>query len=173
MQTFLPHRSFGASASALDSKRLGKQRVETMQIMMALVDNGGLRGGWTKHPASRMWHGHLGWLMAYQDAFCREWTEIRGFRDSCWRKTLANLSRDEQGLRDWKNIREGKAELVDRPWFLDSPALRQSHRDNLVRKAPETYLPLFGPLRSDLSYPWTESATAELAAELRLPISDG
>lgn len=37
MQTFLPYPNFKASAFALDSKRLGKQRVENMQIMSAIL----------------------------------------------------------------------------------------------------------------------------------------
>jgi len=36
MQTFLPFPDFEESAYALDQKRLGKQRVETLQIMQAL-----------------------------------------------------------------------------------------------------------------------------------------
>ena len=33
MQTFLPYADFLASAKALDQKRLGKQRVETIQVL--------------------------------------------------------------------------------------------------------------------------------------------
>ena len=36
MQTFLPYPNFVASARALDTKRLGKQRVDTRQIQNAL-----------------------------------------------------------------------------------------------------------------------------------------
>lgn len=37
MQTFLPYADFRASAHVLDRQRLGKQRVETLQIMQALL----------------------------------------------------------------------------------------------------------------------------------------
>lgn len=37
MQTFLPYPNFKASARVLDTKRLGKQRVENLQIMSALL----------------------------------------------------------------------------------------------------------------------------------------
>lgn len=37
MQTFLPYSNFTSSAFVLDSKRLGKQRVENMQLMSALT----------------------------------------------------------------------------------------------------------------------------------------
>jgi len=36
MQTFLPYASFAKSAACLDNRRLGKQRVEAMQILKIL-----------------------------------------------------------------------------------------------------------------------------------------
>ena len=45
MQTFLPHPNFAASAHVLDRQRLGKQRVENLQIMSALL---GLKLGKTR-----------------------------------------------------------------------------------------------------------------------------
>lgn len=36
MQTFLPYSNFAKSVQSLDRQRLGKQRVETMQIMQAI-----------------------------------------------------------------------------------------------------------------------------------------
>ena len=38
MQTFLPYSSFYQSARVLDRQRLGKQRVETLQILKSLSD---------------------------------------------------------------------------------------------------------------------------------------
>ena len=54
MQTFLPVADFAESARLLDSPRLGKQRVETLQILRALElpDY-----GWANHPAVLMWRG--------------------------------------------------------------------------------------------------------------------
>ena len=37
MQTFLPYASFEESAKVLDRQRLGKQRVECLQIFNALA----------------------------------------------------------------------------------------------------------------------------------------
>ncbi|HYN29619.1 MAG TPA: pyrimidine dimer DNA glycosylase/endonuclease V [Dermatophilaceae bacterium] len=37
MQTFAPYADFEATARALDAKRLGKQRVEVIQIVRALT----------------------------------------------------------------------------------------------------------------------------------------
>ncbi|MFL6108162.1 MAG: pyrimidine dimer DNA glycosylase/endonuclease V [Marmoricola sp.] len=48
MQTFLPYADFEKSARALDTKRLGKQRVETIQVVRALTWEG---YGWRSPPA--------------------------------------------------------------------------------------------------------------------------
>ena len=61
MQTFLPFPGFAESAMVLDSRRLGKQRVETFQILRALTWPS---CGWKKHPAVRMWRGFVPALAA-------------------------------------------------------------------------------------------------------------
>jgi len=56
MQTFMPYGSqYDQTAKCLDVKRLGKQRVETYQILKALL---GESKGWRNHPATRMWEGY-------------------------------------------------------------------------------------------------------------------
>ena len=52
MQTFLPYKSFVKSAQCLDNKRLGKQRVEAMQILKSIYIED---YGWKNHPATKMW----------------------------------------------------------------------------------------------------------------------
>ena len=37
MQTFLPHPDFAATARVLDKRRLGKQRVEAIQVLRGLT----------------------------------------------------------------------------------------------------------------------------------------
>ena len=78
MQTFLPVADFADSARLLDSPRLGKQRVETLQILRAieLPDY-----GWANHPAVLMWRGRTPALVAYGLAMARVWQD-RGFADS-------------------------------------------------------------------------------------------
>ena len=55
MQTFLPYKDFSRSAKVLDRQRLGKQRVEGLQILQCLLGIGSLR--WKNHPAVKMWKG--------------------------------------------------------------------------------------------------------------------
>lgn len=73
VQTFLPYPDFAASARALDDRRLGKQRVEALQILRAQVREG---YGWQHHPAVRMWRGHPEGVAAYPLAICEEWAAL-------------------------------------------------------------------------------------------------
>jgi len=54
MQTFTPYSDFEESLRTLDLKRLGKQRVEVIQIVRALTVPG---YAWSSHPAVLMWRG--------------------------------------------------------------------------------------------------------------------
>lgn len=78
MNTFLPYPSFAESAACLDRLRLGKQRVEVMQILSTLLRHS---KGWRNHPAVRMWQGHELTLADYGAAMCAEWMK-RGYADT-------------------------------------------------------------------------------------------
>lgn len=71
VQTFLPFPSFDASAAVLDVRRLGKQRVEAVQVRRGLVVPG---YGWRRHPAVRMWAGYEEALVRYGLQICGAWT---------------------------------------------------------------------------------------------------
>ena len=68
MQTFLPYSDFEKTARCLDNKRLGKQRVETLQI---------LNDSWPNHPATKMWRNYKGCLAEYGLIICEEWLHSR------------------------------------------------------------------------------------------------
>jgi hypothetical protein len=143
VQTFLPFDSFTASAAVLDDKRLGKQRVETMQIMTALVEG----RGWINHPATKMWKGFECALMEYQWAVCEEWTSRttgKGipFKDTCLNKTAEIHS---------KTCNHGAYEY---PSWLGNEEFHLSHQSNLIRKDPTFYRPEFPGVPSDLEYVW-------------------
>lgn len=120
MQTFLPEAGFTRSAALLDRNRLGKQRVETLQLLNALA---GLSAGWRHHPAVLMWRGHERALILYGMAICNEWTR-RGYRDSCKNKIMAFRDR-------WPEL--------NMPAWLGDPKFHASHRSNLLRKDPVFY----------------------------------
>lgn len=147
MQTFLPYDDFDRVASILDNKRLGKQRVEALQIMGNIVSTAEVPGGWHNHPAVKMWTGHEYWLMKYQTAICRQWTSVLGYKDTCWQKTMdhfASLPTEDQ-------------RRSERPWWLGDEAFHLSHQSNLIRKNPAHYGPLFPGVPDDLEYVWPTS----------------
>ena len=125
MQTFLPYADFAASAYALDRQRLGKQRVENLQIMRALTLP---EAGWKNHPATKMWEGHEWALLEYQRAICAEWGS-RGYKDTCLDKT-------EQRFLEFMNYNPVN---YDMPSWLGDEAFHASHRSNLLRKDPDHY----------------------------------
>ena len=63
MQIFLPYKSFKKSAETLDFQRLGKQRVEALQIINIIEGNPRKDGlpykGWINHPCIIMWRKYL------------------------------------------------------------------------------------------------------------------
>jgi len=140
MQTFLPYDSYQETARCLDYRRLGKQRVETLQILRALS---GDSRGWVNHPATRMWRGHRVHLISYGIAICDEWIR-RGYRDTCGGKILSYLDSAYA------------AQEYDMPQWLGYEPLHASHRSNLLRTDP-IYYGAFGWRESaDLPYVWAE-----------------
>lgn len=146
MQTFLPYADFAKSASVLDRMRLGKQRVENLQVVHALIDPS---YGWQNHPAVKMWRGHIPALVAYQHAIVNEWVNVRGYKDTCMDKTLALLP--DPILRDVL------ADNIVLPHWVGDDAFHISHQSNLVRKSPEHYSSIFPGVPGDIEYVWPES----------------
>lgn len=149
MQTFLPHASFMDSATDLDRLRLGKQRLENHQIIRVIL---GQSHGWADHPVVQMWRGHAWWLLDYQDAITTEWTDVRGYRDSMWEKTLAVYN-----SVPWNPSTHGQYS-VPPPWLGD-PKLHAMYQSVLVRKDPGHYGPLYpeADLDLELVYPLASS----------------
>lgn len=147
MQTFLPYPDFERSARVLDSKRLGKQRVECIQVVRGLVRPG---YGWRRHPAVLMWKGHEEALGRYALTCCAVWTEL-GFADTCAATITADLA--TAGVT---RIRT-QPELEDAgalPSWLGEQRFHLSHRSSLLRKDPGHYAEKFPGDPDDLDYVW-------------------
>ena len=122
MQTFLPYKDFRKSLESLDDKRLGKQRVETSQILNVILGRPKKDGtpykGWLNHPCSGMWRGYENALKEYLNVSIDVW-KARGKNNTMQKEAI-----------------EGKLEM---PWWLGKEELHSSHRANLLRKDPEYY----------------------------------
>ncbi len=147
VQTFLPYPDFAASARVLDRLRLGKQRVEALQVVRGLTVP---TYGWRHHPAVKMWRGHLEALGRYGLTCCEAWVDL-GHGDT----VAVTLAADLAGA-GVERIRS-QAELAEAgalpPWLGD-PAFHRSHQSSLVRKDPAFYRPAFPDVPDDLPYVW-------------------
>jgi hypothetical protein len=131
MQTFLPYPDYRKSAKALDYRRLGKQRVEAMQILKVLSNPDAK--GWRNHPAVKMWRGYEDALGYYMNAMIDEWVE-RGYKN-----TMVKI------VPRWP---------CDMPPWLGDNDFHRAHQSNLIRKDAAHYGPLFPGVPSDLPYVW-------------------
>jgi hypothetical protein len=122
MQTFLPHTDINQSLRVLDDKRLGKQRVETFQILNAILGRPKLDGtpykGWLNHPCSVMWRNHTQLLKVYMNASIDEWIR-RGFNNTMN-----------------KEIINGP---ITYPSWFGNKKFHDSHKSNLLKKDPIFY----------------------------------
>lgn len=136
MQTFMPYSGFRAVAESLDMRRLGKQRVETLQILHALSDPD---YGWQNHPAVKMWRGYDQALVQYGVTICLEWRS-RGYKDTCLGKISA--------------FRNTSKLLVPRPDWVYNEDVLLSHKSKLIEKLPEHYGPMWPDVQPGLDYVW-------------------
>ena len=126
MQTFIPYLDFFKSLNCLDSPRLGKQRVEAMQILKALENPGTSR--WENHPATVMWCDNLDALEQYHDIAIIIW-KSRGYKNNLpFKKYKPTMS--EGSFIDAK---------FPMPWWWGDYYIHSSHRANLLRKDPKWY----------------------------------
>jgi Pyrimidine dimer DNA glycosylase len=147
MQTFLPVADFTESARLLDNPRLGKQRVECLQVLRALElpDY-----GWANHPVVTMWRGRTAGLVVYSLAMVRVWRE-RGFADT----TETLIAEFAPAAASMTQEEAAAAGLL--PSWVGDEDLHLSHRSNLLAKDPEFYRPRFPGDPDDLPYLWPGS----------------
>jgi len=121
MQTFLPYPDLEKSLMCLDTKRLGKQRVESMQILNILTDN--KKSTWINHPAVRMWKGYENALKLYLNLSIQIWIK--------------------NGRNNTMQIHSIDGEIILPSWF-GNDKLHTSHKCNLLRKDYKYYYTFFG-----------------------------
>ena len=160
VQTFLPYPDFEASARVLDAQRLGKQRVETIQVVRALTRPG---YGWANHPAVLMWKGFEEALGRYGLTCCQVWTDL-GFGDTCAATITTDLR--AAGVDRVRTQPELATAGALPAWFGDE-AVHRSHRSALVRKDPSHSRPHFPDVPDDLPYVWPVRSESVIAAEQR------
>ena len=135
----MPHKNYVESAKVLDTKRLGKQRVEAYQIIKALRGDYANTGAWTNHPATNMWRGHEYDLALYGLTISIEFYE-RG-HDGL---NMVEIFTDLQ-------IQYSQNNTEKYPWWVNNELLNLTHQSNLMRKDSEYYK--FN-VPADIPYVW-------------------
>jgi hypothetical protein len=146
VQTFLPYPDMLRSARCLDDRRLGKQRVEALQVLRALTWPG---YGWQHHPAVNMWRGFEVAVSTYGLTMCQVWVDL-GRADTCAATITTDLR--SAGLGGPVSEEDLDATLLP-PWWGD-PRLHSSHQASLVRKDPTFYRPQFPDVDPEMPYWW-------------------
>ena len=133
MQTFLPYDTFEESAKTLDWRRLGKQRVEGMQIIKAIENP--KPQGWKNHPIVKMWTPYVPALKQYTNIIITEWIS-RGYNN---------------------NMEFYDIDNVEYPEWLGNEKFHSSHRANLLRKDFDWYSQFKWTENSESPYLWKDT----------------
>jgi len=131
MQTFLPYESFTKTAKVLDWRRLGKQRVEGMQIIQTIEK----QNGWKNHPIVKMWTPYVPALKQYTNIIITEWIG-RGYNNNMEFYDIDNVE-----YPDWLGVKRFHA----------------SHRANLLRKDFDWYSQFEWTENSESPYLWKDT----------------
>lgn len=138
MITFLPYTDFDKVAECLDDRRLGKQRVEAVQILRIINSLSQLNS----HPAVKMWRDHPYTLARYAHSMVLEWTR-RGYRDTLLPEILTCLSiSNPVGMPLWLSSTTQSLHILN------------SHRSNLLAKDYNYYKQFGWEVPLNLPYFW-------------------
>ena len=136
MMTFIIIGDFILNARLLDKVRLGKQRVEAIQILNAILNG----GGWANHPIVIAWKYYINALKYYTNCIILEWIKRGGTNNL----PLYEISG-----------------IIMVPWWSQWDRLHQSHRAMLMRKDPFYYQDKFivDPEYNSYGYIWPDKVT--------------
>lgn len=133
----------------LDTKRLGKQRVEAKQIINVIENKDG-SVGWKNHPIVKMWENHVDGLKYYFNCAVDEWI-LRGYKNTM----------------EKYEIKEVDDPL---PWWFFNKQVQMSHKMSLLRKDPGYYSKYFNedPEYYNFGYVWTCKLGDSIVSEMKI-----
>lgn len=149
MMTFIIIGDFILNAQLLDDKRLGKQRVEAMQILNILIAElkegssvASKKQAWINHPIVKAWRGYIPALQYYTNCIILEFIK-RGGKNNM---SLYKIN-----------------ETIVYPWWTQWERLHHSHRAMLLRKDPFFYSSKFNVYKEYHlhGYIWPHLITSE------------
>lgn len=146
VNTFVICQDAATTAYYLDDRRLGKQRVEALQIISTLE---GKTKGYSNHPAVKMWVGHLDALKDYCNKMILEWIR-RGKNNTMELFKITNE--------------------IKYPYWYNDNKIHFSHMSRLIQKDANFYCK-FNPPKEYLNYgyiwpsKWTQQQIKEFGIE--------
>ncbi len=161
VNTFFVDENVEVTAKVLDYKRLGKQRVEAMQIIKVLSDPNlyvwvdkdhgktlvKTKIPWSNHPATIMWQGYLNALKYYFNVMTQEWVA--------------------QGYKNTIPLYEVTQPIEMPPWSKWK-CVHYSHQASLTRKDPKFYMGKFSypEIYNTIGYIWPSHVNDEYSKYL-------
>jgi len=146
MMTFIVVGDFVLNAQFIDDQRLGKQRVEALQILDVIqkgtISTNGKKPAWVNHPIVKAWALYVNALKYYTNCIILEWIK-RGKNNNL---PLFELPSD-----------------IIIPLWAKWDRLHNSHRAMLIRKNPFHYKNKFSvePEYHECGYIWPHSISEE------------
>ena len=143
---FIPLSDPVEIAKVLDYKRLGKQRVEALQIINIITENT-KSSAWRNHPVVLTWKEYPEALKYYCNVMIKEWI-ARGYQNNML-------------------LYELKSPNPPMPWFMNCKPVLLSYQASLLRKNPEYYSKFFKVPKEYMkySYLWVVENDNYLTAE--------
>ena len=148
MQVFRPYVDHRRSAEFLDDRRLGRQRVEAKQVLLAILRRRGVlrdgRRGWLNHPVVLMYDAgpYIDDLVEYFYAVVEEWTR-RGYKSNISLDDVESLLREVEGIPGTP-VTEDLAREYRRVLLLKEPChyyrkLSATELEELLKTPPRPY----------------------------------
>ena len=129
MQVFMPFADFIETARALDKRRLQKQGVECLQLLLSIydvpLDDGRSRTGHKNHPAYKAWQPYPLALIKYTLVIVEE-CKVRGIKADTVEGRVRGLLPEACDL-----------ESIPLPPFVGDEEFHRSHRYRLLQKGRE------------------------------------
>ena len=154
VNTFIIVPDIVKTAQLLDTKRLGKQRIEALEIINCLEEfdkTGKITSKWGNHPVVKCWMGFTNHLKVYYNIILREWIN-RGYNNNMEFYQIENENLYHIVPCNFHNnsiVFCGTYNYYSFPFWVAFYPFYMSHQASLCRKYPKYYSSL---LREELNY---------------------
>lgn len=144
MEIWFPYPTVSENVTSLRHEEKADVLQMTVNIIGVLYDEPDSRQ-WRDHPAVRMWQNHLPFLIHYALEVAESYSPSSGPPPASLVQYLDRVFADEVQAGDL---------LMEPPAWVSLTEVCFAHKSALMRKAPEYYESIFGPIRRDAPLLW-------------------